>query len=506
MSRDGLLPIKVEIDPTDSLETAYAGTMVYFDLWNKLRMQQKIDEIVHICGAQGWMDRQIITAILLINLIGGDCVSDVDKLEADPGLCAMFRSSELEGFNREQRRAIARRFRRGRGRTLPAPTQLSAALERCHNEEEESRRIPGKAFIPKPNEHLLSIADLNTALVEIIQRLKPEKIATLDGDATIVEAQNHNALYSYKGIQGYQPYNVFWFEQQLVAHSEFRDGNVPAGHEVTRVMKEAIARLPQGVERVYTRQDTAAYQTDFLAWCEREDEHPQFGRILFTVSSDVTQAFKQAVLQAADWTKEYRGLGSKRKETGREYAEIVYVPNSHAVLTGIPEPFRYIAVREKMGDQLSLLDGDEPEGLPFPTITMKGVRYKLHGIVTNRRDEPAEELIRWHYERCGKSEEAHSIMKTDFAGGQMPSAEFGANAAWWLLMILATNFQMAMKRLVLGPRWEKSRMKAIRFNLINVVGRIVNHSRQLFIRVSRHMHDWVVALRMTVARLTPLLE
>jgi hypothetical protein len=194
------------------------------------------------------------------------------------------------------------------------------------------------------------------------------------------------------------------------------------------------------------------------------------------------------------------------EDYGREYAEILYVPNSHAVLTDIPEPFRYIAVREKMGDQLSLLDGDEPEGLPFPTITIKGIRYKLHGIVTNRRDEPAEELIRWHYERCGKSEEAHSIMKSDFAGGQMPSAKFGANAAWWSLMILAMNFQMAMKRLVLGPRWEKSRMKAIRFNLINVAGRIVNHSRQLFIRVGHHIRDWTVALRLTVARLAPSLE
>jgi hypothetical protein len=35
-----------------------------------------------------------------------------------------------------------------------------------------------------------------------------------------------------------------------------------------------------------------------------------------------------------------------------------------------------------------------------------------------------------HRERCGKSEEAHSVLKEDLAGGQMPSNLFGANAAW----------------------------------------------------------------------------
>ena len=53
-------------------------------------------------------------------------------------------------------------------------------------------------------------------------------------------------------------------------HSEFRDGNVPAGHEVTRVMKEALEELPEGVNQLMTRQDTAAYQTEFLAWCARD--------------------------------------------------------------------------------------------------------------------------------------------------------------------------------------------------------------------------------------------
>jgi hypothetical protein len=71
--------------------------------------------------------------------------------------------------------------------------------------------------------------------------------------------------------------------------------------------------------------------------------------------------------------------------------------------------------------------------LPFQTMEKEAVRYKIFGIVTNR-DIPGNDLITWHYERSGKSEEAHAIMKEDLAGGYLPSSLFGANAAWWWIM------------------------------------------------------------------------
>ena len=45
-------------------------------------------------------------------------------------------------------------------------------------------------------------------------------------------------------------------------------------------------------------------------------------------------------------------------------------------------------------------------------------------------------------------------------GGQLPSGLFGANAAWWTLMILALNLNAAMKRPVMGKGWLTKRMKA----------------------------------------------
>jgi hypothetical protein len=120
--------------------------------------------------------------------------------------------------------------------------------------------------------------------------------------------------------------------------------------------------------------------------------------------------------------------------------------------------------------------------LPFQTVQMDLQHYKLFGLVTNM-DWDGEKLIHWQRERCGKSEEAHSVMKGDFAGGKLPSGDFGENAAWWWIMILAMNLNTIMKRLVLGGSWASRRMKAIRFSFINVPGRIVERSRELIIRL-----------------------
>ena len=64
----------------------------------------------------------------------------------------------------------------------------------------------------------------------------------------------------------------------------------------------------------------------------------------------------------------------------------------------------------------------------------------------------------------------------------MPSGLFGANAAWWALVILAFNLNAASKRLALGESWTEKRMKALRFHLIGL-GRVVSHARQLIIHI-----------------------
>jgi hypothetical protein len=141
-----------------------------------------------------------------------------------------------------------------------------------------------------------------------------------------------------------------------------------------------------------------------------------------------------------------------------------------------------------MALELPGFEDERQEQLPFPTIKLndrQGVplRYKLHALVTTV-DWPEEEVIWWLRERCGKSEEVHAVMKDDLAGGTFPSSLFGANAAWWAMMIIALNLNTTMKQLVLDGRWVRRRLKAVRYHFIHIAGRLVMHARQLVLKVA----------------------
>ena len=108
--------------------------------------------------------------------------------------------------------------------------------------------------------------------------------------------------------------------------------------------------------------------------------------------------------------------------------------------------------------------------MPFPAMELSNRDwFKVFGVVTNRT-LAGDEVIWWSRQRCGKGEEVHSVLKSDLAGGRLPSRLFGANAAWWAIAVLAFNLSSAMKRLVLGGQWVSRRLKAVRFALIALPG------------------------------------
>ena len=490
----GVLPYKYEEEKTGAGMTALAGLPVYLDLASVLGVADCIRAHVQVrTSGQGWTDEQAVLSLMLLNLAGGDCVDDIRILEKDEGFCKVLGRVETKGLTRQQRRAMERRWRKERHRSVPSPSALFRYLEAFHDPGEERKREPGKAFIPAPNGHLRGLRRANQDFVASIQKRRPEREATLDTDATLVETQKKGALFSYQGYKAYQPFNVWWAEQKVVLHSEFRDGNVPAGYEQLRVFKEALDMLPEGVTKVYLRSDTAGYEHELLRYCEK-GENQRFGRIEFAVGVDVTKEFKKAVaeVEESEWKPLLKESQGEMRKTGAEWAEVCFVPNAIARSKNDPG-YRYLAIRE-------LLEQPELPGmaghveLPFPTTSMERKRYKVFGIVTNR-DLEGNGLINWLHKRCGKSEEAHSIMKEDLGGGKLPSSEFGENAAWWWIMILAFNLNSAMKQLVLQGSWVGQRMKAIRFSLIGLPGRVMNRSRGLIVRLVKNHPSLVLLVK-----------
>ena len=119
-------------------------------------------------------------------------------------------------------------------------------------------------------------------MVGFVQSHTAQTQATLDMDATLIETHKSEALYCYNKYPAYQPLTTYWYETALIVHSEFRDGNVPAG-----------------VEQVLLRSDTAGYQWELLKYCaEGRDE--RFGVIEFAVGVDVMPEFREAVAEVDD--------------------------------------------------------------------------------------------------------------------------------------------------------------------------------------------------------------
>lgn len=289
-------------------------------------------------------------------------------------------------------------------------------------------------------------------------------------------------FFSYKNYKAYQPFNIYWHEQGLLLHSEFRDGNVPAGYEQLRLLKESLNRLPVDVDTVYMRSDSAGYQQELLEYCAT-GANGHFNAIEFAIAMRVTKSFKKAVseLKEADWQPiEHKDDKGNVFLTNQEFAEVCFVPSWVAQGDSQIE-YRYIAIREKMIDKKTGSKKDDE--LPFQTVNMNKQKYKLFGIVTNR-DLPGSELIQWHRERCGDSEKVHSVEKGQLAGGQFPSNLFGANAAWWHIMVLAFNLNQLMRVSALPEELKTKCLKGLRFHIIGVAGRVIQHARATTVKLA----------------------
>ena len=464
-----------------------AGLGVYLDmmhvsgLWGSVRRHVGMRE-----KGQGWTDPQMIGALVLLNVAGGESMSDLDVLEGDEGLGRLLEKIEAHGMRRCEREAMDRRWRVKRHRSVPSASAAFRYLERFHDPSEEAKRQPDRAFIPAATEGLRGLNRVNGEMVAFVERHLGQSCATLDMDATLVETYKRQARYCYESYKAYQPLTTYWHEADLIVHTEFRDGNVPAGYQQKRVLEQALEQLPINVKKVMLRSDTAGYQQELLKYCAKgEDE--RFGVIEFAVGAMMTPEFRNAVAQTPE--EEWQALRSGAEEgmdtEVQQWAEVDYVPDWTAYSKKDPY-YRFLVVREPMRKPpLPGMEVESDRASRFVNMQESGW-FKVSGVVTNRTIA-GEELIRWYRGRCGRGEEVHGVLKRDLAAGRLPSGLFGANAAWWSIAALAFNLNSAVKQLGMGGEWLNKRLKAIRFGVVNLPGRIVRHSRRMIIRmVSNH--------------------
>src|SRR5919204_5704900 len=129
----GVLPIKYELEKSAAGMTALGGLPLYLDLAAVIGLSQSIEKHVRVrVGEQGWRDVQVVIALILLNLAGGEHVEDVRRLEEDEGFCRVLRRVEMAGLPSQVRRALERRWRKKRKRTVPSPSAVFRYLAAFH--------------------------------------------------------------------------------------------------------------------------------------------------------------------------------------------------------------------------------------------------------------------------------------------------------------------------------------------------------------------------------------
>ena len=171
--RQGVLPFQYEQEKNSNGMTALSSLVTYVELMHSSGLKSSVERRVGLRKrGQGWTDSQIANSPILLNLAGGESVSDLDVLEKYTGFCRVLGEFETYWMRRRERRALENRSRVERCRSVPSESAVFCYLERFHNAVEEASREAHRAFIAAPNQALEGLRKVNADLVGLVQGLR----------------------------------------------------------------------------------------------------------------------------------------------------------------------------------------------------------------------------------------------------------------------------------------------------------------------------------------------
>lgn len=439
MDKYGRLPYELDTKIDDTLTTAYAGTPLVVELFRATGGAKTADEKLRRKERnKGLSPSEMLESFFVLWAAGGERCEDFERLREDEALETLV------------------------GHGFPAPQTARDFLEGFEEEDLPLWFDGDKAKIREESRGLRGLGEVNREVIRFLQEKCPEKTATLDVDATIVESTKRAAKMTYEGVKGYQPVSVLWSEQDLILHEEFRDGNVPAGAGNCHVIEESLKMLPEDVHEFHLRGDSALYEDKTMALCEERG-------IGYVISADMSPELYEAIraLPEGDWR-----IDAEDSDAVREWAEVVYVPSERGSChKDTPCVRRFLAIRVVKRQGRLFADGSD----------------RRHFAVVTNREGAGLELIRWHRLKAGTVEHTHDEVLNDLAGWTLPSQKFGANAAWYRMNSILYNLLSAMKKAALPKEYRDARPKRLRFLLFNVVGRVIQHARETLCRVKAEM-------------------
>ena len=421
--------------------TAHAGVPLLIEHFRSCGAASVVDSQSELKRrARGLSASEMVESLLALWACGGEPAEDLDRLREEPGLALLL------------------------GHKLPAAQTARDFLARFEAPDLPLLSAPGqRGLVRQESAALIGLWQANRAILADVQARAPQRVATLDIDATVLASTKRAAKPSYDGQRGYQPSVALWAEQDLIVAEEFRDGNVSASSGNERVIERALAALPEGIEEIYLRADSALYSHKLMVALEQR-------KVGFAISVPIAEALGARIqaLPEEAWHFERQDQGAVR-----HWAELDYLPD--AALNqkqGVVRRLRYIAIR------INKAQGE---------LFADGTKVKHFCVATNRKDPEggsAADILAWHRAKAGTIEHCHHVMTNELAAEALPSQKFGANAAWFRMNAMLYNLLSAFKRIALPEEFHAIRPKRLRFLVLNTLGKVVSHARERLLRCS----------------------
>lgn len=448
------LPFNFVITERPDYVTGHAGVPFIIEYFRMLISRRYYKDLARVLYFRSWKTVRLrLESLIVLIISGGTSLDDLNMLRGDDGLCLLLGGKPSSP---SQAKDFLYRFQQDKsGQVLPKEADFELS-------------VMGRAVIREEGPGLMALNGILQELNRKIQAVRPSHRATLDVDATIIEAYKKTSLKTYEGTYGYQPQMAYWAEKGIYLCDEFRDGNVPAAFKVKEFLEKTFAALPGSVTERRLRADSALFCNDAIRWLADRN-------ILFCISADMTQSLRKTVLEIPDdqW-RPYTTINNdpNANQEERYCAEVNFVPDSFLNHKKKGNPLRYIAIKVRSKQRDMYLDDKE--------------RWRYFAVVTNMNWD-AERLLRWHREKQGTIEHAHGYLKNDLAAGTLPCSRFSSNAAWLRINIIVFNLTAFIKEVLLPQQMQYCRPKTLRFRIINIAGRVTRHARQTILKISKNI-------------------
>lgn len=300
---------------------------------------------------------------------------------------------------------------------------------------------------------------VNDGLVVRAMQQSVETEFTFDSDATYMDSGKDSAEYSYQGCRQMSALVGSIAELGMINTVDYRRGNASPQVGILNQLRKACAQTQRAGKRIKRfRSDSAAHQDKIFTYC---DIHG----IEYYVTQDKNEAVMKAVkrLKPFEWKTMY---GCYKEQHDKQWAVTEY---------GVSKGYRV---------RILILRWKHPD----PTLFDQSP-YCYHVIGTNNWEIEPMEWLEVHSGRMGTIEQSHKELKSGFGCEYTPSNDFEKNRGYFLLGVLAHNTVQVLKLFYFCSDAVTWTIKTVRYQFINVCGKIVRSGRRFYCKIMNVTHE-----------------